>query len=588
MSESRFALALDAGMTCVKAVTHGDGAHGGVQGRRLALMREGFVMPTAAFITDDGDVRFGDEAVECGAARPERLVRDLTREVGDGTPLVVGGFAVTAAELFARMVAWIVERAASEAGALPGAVAVVHPTSWSAHRIDAVRRRLHEMALDDVTFVPAAVAAAGAQDRTGITAVYDLGAQTLEASALRGRRLIDEPLVAPLGGIDLDAAVRAHVDALVPGSAHGAEVAAAKEELSFRSDAALSVDVAGRHERLRLTRAEFETLTSDVVARTVGALEAMLERAALEPEDVTEITLIGGSARLPLAAQMLSERLDRPLRLPEDPQFAAALGAAELTWERMPATSVPVPVEPARIEADQQRTARPARRWHLRIPYGVAATLAAAAVVIAAGVVFSSATPLGGSDAAEGASHDDTSGAAELNLVRRADGYSSGALSPQPDGQQAAQPDAPGARSGEDAPPRTPRGGGPAIAAPDSDTAEAGGSATTTPDAVPSAPPVRAADAPTDPAPADQGPEPTPDPTPDPTPIPEPDPTPDPTQEPTPEPTTAPTAEPASGPEPSPEPQPTTPPSATEPTPDPPEPEPTAPAAPSSTEATAS
>src|SRR5690606_2032081 len=102
-SMSEFILALDAGMTSVTTVIARAAAHEELEVAPFTVGRERADIAVLAFITDDGDAIFGAEAAERGRDRPERLVHEFTRWIGDPAPIVVGGFVVSADELFARM-----------------------------------------------------------------------------------------------------------------------------------------------------------------------------------------------------------------------------------------------------------------------------------------------------------------------------------------------------------------------------------------------------------------------------------------------------------------------------------------------------
>ncbi|HBR89770.1 MAG TPA: molecular chaperone DnaK, partial [Microbacterium sp.] len=102
----------------------------------------------------------------------------------------------------------------------------------------------------------------------------------------------------------------------------------AKEALSFDSDVTIPVLLPTGAASVRLTRAEFEDMIAPSVERTADTLEDTLEATGLSPDDVESILLVGGSSRIPLVAQMLSERFDRPIAIDADPKSSIALGAA--------------------------------------------------------------------------------------------------------------------------------------------------------------------------------------------------------------------------------------------------------------------
>ncbi|MEV7631577.1 Hsp70 family protein [Microbacterium sp. NPDC089318] len=570
-----FVLALDVGTTSLTTVVASDAAHDDLQVLPLAVGRERSAIPVLAFITDDGDAIFGAEAAERGSDRPERLVLEFTRSIGDAVPVVVGGFAVSGEDLFARMVLWIVTAAAADRGIRPAAVAIAHPTSWCGHRAEAVRGRLREFGLEDVILLPSAVVVtqqyASATSRSHTVGVYDLGGSSCEATLLRGGRVLGESRMVEVGGAEVDAALLKHVRDLLARDSGAADthaemlatqraVVSAKETLSFSSDAAVPVTVGGRESTLRVTRSELETVATGVIARSLDALEQALEIEHLDPGELDEIILIGGSARIPLVTEVLSAQFDRPLTVPDDPTFAAAVGVARVAWSRMRSETAATRDAAALVSAaDDAAAPSPGvtegalarmRRIRIPIPYGAAVTLAAGAAIIAAGMVFAGTTPLGsGSDAAAGAGEGVSTDRGPLSLLRSASEYSvdvpSGS-SPQRLGAggkaDAGDAEAPSTK------PATPHGGGPTLEPPD-----AGVDGDSAVDPVTKT----ATDQPRTGASASPQPSPSPQTTQEPTSEPTTEPTSEPTTEPTSEPTTEPTPEPTAELEPAPEPEPT-------------------------------
>src|SRR5690606_24769490 len=289
------------------------------------------------FITDEGDVVFGEDAAMRGSEQPERLVREFTRDIGDRMPLVVGGFAVDAADLFGRLVCWSIALASAAFGSRPAGIAVTHPTGWGGHRVSRVRRALLEQGLDEVLLVPSAVVAAEHSADAGrgrLIGVYDLGGSTFEASVLRGTRVIGAPSAIDAGGNDLDHSLMQHVLTSIGAPAElemGTRVTAdarhalvaAKESLSFRADASMPMRIDDEDVDLRLTRFELDAVAAALVERTVDTLELALDSAQVQTSELDEIVLIGGASRPPLIAQKLSERFDRPIITADDPAFTA-------------------------------------------------------------------------------------------------------------------------------------------------------------------------------------------------------------------------------------------------------------------------
>lgn len=79
--------------------------------------------------------------------------------------------------------------------------------------------------------------------------------------------------------------------------------------------------------RVELSREQFETMTSDLLARTELLLESVLNQAGLIWDDISETLCVGGSSRMPMVRDMLT-RLSGRRPLLHDPDECVAKGAA--------------------------------------------------------------------------------------------------------------------------------------------------------------------------------------------------------------------------------------------------------------------
>ena len=104
----------------------------------------------------------------------------------------------------------------------------------------------------------------------------------------------------------------------------------AKKMLSARERAPISINYAGERARVELTREQFNSLTGDLLERTILLTEQMLEDAQKKGYPKTrldEILLVGGSTRMPQITERLEEYLKVPVKI-YDPDEAVAKGAA--------------------------------------------------------------------------------------------------------------------------------------------------------------------------------------------------------------------------------------------------------------------
>ncbi len=322
----------------------------------LPLGLRGSAVPSVVYYPEEGPILVGEAAERRGLDSPGRVVREFKRRVGDAVPICVGALSLPPEEVFATMAHWVADRAAEREGGPPSEIVLTHPASWGSHRTSVIRNALAAKGLENVTLLTEPEAAAlhyASQVRVedGSTiAVYDLGGGTFDTAVLRkagGNRfdLLGRPEgIEDLGGADFDAAVFRYVgestggalaalDPAQPGVLAALtrlrrECVEAKEALSSDSEASISVLLPGIQQQVRLVRAEFETLIEESIRDTVDALEMSLLQLELEPADLTAVLLIGGSSRIPLVAQLISEQLERPIAVDADPKSSICLGAA--------------------------------------------------------------------------------------------------------------------------------------------------------------------------------------------------------------------------------------------------------------------
>jgi molecular chaperone DnaK len=189
----------------------------------------------------------------------------------------------------------------------------------------------------------------------GLIAVYDLGGGTFDISILRVEDGVFHTLATNgdthLGGDDIDRLlielVLREISVERPsGSRHaGSEdpaytalvqairksVIRAKWDLSDLDETEIRVESSPALPsgyRRRINRAEFETLIRPLVDRTLGPVKQALADAALEPREIDEVVLVGGSTRIPLVRRLVADLFGRTPHSDLNPDEVVALGAA--------------------------------------------------------------------------------------------------------------------------------------------------------------------------------------------------------------------------------------------------------------------
>ena len=108
----------------------------------------------------------------------------------------------------------------------------------------------------------------------------------------------------------------------------------AKMELSTVAETEINLpfitaDQSGpKHLQKKLTRAKFEQLVDDLLQRTVEPVRKALADANLEPSQIDEVVLVGGSTRVPRVQHIVKELFGKEPHRGVNPDEVVAIGAA--------------------------------------------------------------------------------------------------------------------------------------------------------------------------------------------------------------------------------------------------------------------
>jgi molecular chaperone DnaK len=83
-----------------------------------------------------------------------------------------------------------------------------------------------------------------------------------------------------------------------------------------------------KHLQMRLTRSKFEQLVDDLLQRTIGPTKQALSDAGVEPKQIDEVVLVGGSTRIPRVQQIVKELFSKEPHKGVNPDEVVAIGAA--------------------------------------------------------------------------------------------------------------------------------------------------------------------------------------------------------------------------------------------------------------------
>ena len=197
----------------------------------------------------------------------------------------------------------------------------------------------------------AALAYGAEQAKQERIAVYDLGGGTFDISILELRAGVFEVRSTSgdtyLGGEDFD---RKIIDWLADAFAkdNGIDLRAdklalqrlkeaaerAKHELSSGLETEINLPfIATRsgqplHLQTKLTRSKLESITEELVQRTLGPCQTALNDAKLTVKEIDQVILVGGQTRMPRVQQVVEEFFGRKPNKKVDPDEVVAVGAA--------------------------------------------------------------------------------------------------------------------------------------------------------------------------------------------------------------------------------------------------------------------
>src|SRR6058998_3408092 len=91
----------------------------------------------------------------------------------------------------------------------------------------------------------------------------------------------------------------------------------------------ITADASGpKHLQLKLSRAQFERLAGDLFERSLPRVQQALKDAGLQPSDIDEVVLVGGSTRIPKIQELVRQFFGKDPHKGVNPDEVVAIGAA--------------------------------------------------------------------------------------------------------------------------------------------------------------------------------------------------------------------------------------------------------------------
>jgi molecular chaperone DnaK len=319
------------------------------------------IFPSAVWIGRNGEIEVGAAALRRRTIEPDRVITSIKRLIGrradeteehfpvavattsNGLPQVLGK---SPEEISAEILRELKRIAEWRMGTtITKAVITVPAYFHDAQR--AATKRAGELAGLEVVRIlnePTAAALAYGLDKLSEhsrVAVYDLGGGTFDLSILEMQDGVFQVLATHgdtrLGGDDLDALIlrrvteRLGIDEIDSTSRVRLmeEAERVKRTLSENDTAVFRVPFydGARSIEETITREDLETIAAPWIGRTLRHCRQALADAALTPEDLDAVVLVGGSTRIPAVRQAVADLFKREPDVSQHPDEAIALGA---------------------------------------------------------------------------------------------------------------------------------------------------------------------------------------------------------------------------------------------------------------------
>ncbi|HIF97979.1 MAG TPA: molecular chaperone DnaK [Myxococcales bacterium] len=372
MADSGKVIGIDLGTTnSVVAVMEGG------QPTVIANEEGGRTTPSVVGFSDDGERLVGAIAKRQSVTNPQNTIYSIKRFVGrrlaevpeeirlvpytvvsgkdDSVAVEIDGKTITPQEISAMTLAKLKASAEAHLGSEVTAAVITVPAYFNDSQRQATKDAGKIAGLDVKRIInePTAAALAYGLDKKEDEkiAVYDFGGGTFDVSILEvGENVVEVKSTngdTHLGGDNLDQRV---IEYLVdefkkdqgidltqdPMAIQRLREAAEKAKMELSTAQAsdinlpyITADQTGpKHLTLKLTRAKFEQLVDDLVERTLEPCRQALKDAGLTGAEINEVVLVGGSTRVPLVRQRVTELFGQEPNQTVNPDEVVAVGAA--------------------------------------------------------------------------------------------------------------------------------------------------------------------------------------------------------------------------------------------------------------------
>ena len=311
--------------------------------------------PSVVAFSKDGERLVGKIAKNQAVTNPENTVISIKRDMGTNKKVKIGAEEFSPQEISAMILQKLKADAESYLGQKVTEAVITVPAYFSDSQRQATKDAGKIAGLNVLRIINEPTAAALAygveKENEQKVLIYDLGGGTFDVSILEIGDGVFEVLATSgnnrLGGDDFDNKI---MDFLVEefkketGIDLGQDTVAkqrlkeaaenAKKELSQAGQTTINLpfitaDATGpKHMNITLTRAKFEELIKDLVAKTIEPVNNALRDAKLQASDLDQVLLVGGSTRVPLVQEEVKKITGKEANKGINPDECVAIGAS--------------------------------------------------------------------------------------------------------------------------------------------------------------------------------------------------------------------------------------------------------------------
>jgi molecular chaperone DnaK len=311
--------------------------------------------PSVVAFAKNGEVLVGEVAKRQAVTNVDRTIRSVKRHMGTDWKRQIDGKEFTAQQISA----FVLQKLKRDAEAYLGEPVTDAVITVPAYFSDAQRQATKEageiagLNVQRIVNEPTAAALAYGLDKESdqTILVFDLGGGTFDVSLLEiGEGVVEVKATSGdnhLGGDDWDGRI---VDWMVDKfkNAHGVDLGAdkiarqrlqeaaekAKIELSSSSETSIHLpyitlaQTGPLHFEEKLTRAEFQKMTSDLLDRTKQPFKQVIKDGNINVSQIDHVILVGGSTRMPAVTDLVKELARKDPNKGVNPDEVVAVGAA--------------------------------------------------------------------------------------------------------------------------------------------------------------------------------------------------------------------------------------------------------------------